>query len=407
VSRDAALAHEAIARGVAHEERAEYAAAETEYRRAVALVTTIEDDRLRVLAQARLAGIERVLGRLDAAEARLMAALETAETRLGADDPQTAAVLNDLAVVYKYAARFDDAEALYRRALENTPDEFAQATIWHNLGGIEHARGRHAAGEPYARRSVELRERVLGPDHLAVAADIAALAALVQEQGRLDEAERLYRRAMTIQEAELGPDHYELAVNCNNLGALNAARGEPETAQRFYERAVRIKRTLLGDDHPDLAMTLHNLGVLHARVGDHDAAAERLERSHAIFTTALGPDHPKTRASRRELQRLPAAVRRSGLPTDGTGRSGTTGLRGSSGAGTPHPELPRGRCRPRPIPRAARVVGAAAAVRRGVRRAVDARARSPFRARRQLLLGGASVDLPRTDGRSQGHLPPS
>ena len=97
-------------------------------------------------------------------------------------------------MVHKYAARFDDAEALCRRALGIIeaacgPDHIDAATIWHNLGGVEHARGRFVGGEIYARRSVQIRETVLGPDHVAVAADLAALAALVQEQQRFDEAE--------------------------------------------------------------------------------------------------------------------------------------------------------------------------------------------------------------------------
>ena len=41
-------------------------------------------------------------------------------------------------------------------------------------------------------KSVHIRETVLGPDHVAVAADLAALAALVQEQRRFGEAEKLY-----------------------------------------------------------------------------------------------------------------------------------------------------------------------------------------------------------------------
>ncbi|MEO6195895.1 MAG: tetratricopeptide repeat protein [Thermoanaerobaculia bacterium] len=39
------------------------------------------------------------------------------------------------------------------------------------------ARGRATQGEPWARRSVEIRERALGSDHPAVAADKAALGA--------------------------------------------------------------------------------------------------------------------------------------------------------------------------------------------------------------------------------------
>ncbi len=41
-------------------------------------------------------------------------------------------------------------------------DRQARATLEHNLGGIEHARGRYAEAEPHARRAVALRAAALG-----------------------------------------------------------------------------------------------------------------------------------------------------------------------------------------------------------------------------------------------------
>ncbi len=72
------------------------------------------------------------------------------------------------------------------------------ATVYHNLGGLEHAAGNFARGEPFARRSVELREGAFGPDHPEVAADIAALAAILDGQQKYAEGEHLYRRGLAI-----------------------------------------------------------------------------------------------------------------------------------------------------------------------------------------------------------------
>ena len=52
------------------------------------------------------------------------------------------------------------------------------AVLYHNLGGLEHARGAFASGKPLARRAVDIRTRTLGPEHPDVAADMAALAPL-------------------------------------------------------------------------------------------------------------------------------------------------------------------------------------------------------------------------------------
>jgi len=305
--------------GVIHEDLSRYGEAEAAFQRAASILAEVEGDdevlgRVRVQTLANRARLERVQGRLDEAERLFLEALAVAEAAFGAAGGELPPLLNDLAVVYKYAARFDEAKALYRRALAAVeaalgPEHPEAATIWHNLGGIEHARGRFAEGEVFAQRSVEIREAALGADHPAVAADVAALAALVQEQGRLDEAEALYCRAVTVFEAALGPDHYELAVNCNNLGALQAARGQAAEAEALYRRALRIKEALLGLDHPDVAMTVHNLAVLRAGQGRAEEAETLFRRALGIFEASLGAAHPKSRACRRELELLLGAPR--------------------------------------------------------------------------------------------------
>src|SRR5207237_486877 len=122
--------------------------------------------------------------------------------------------------------RFDEAVVFYGQALpmlkaeaRRSGERDALATLYHNLGGIEHARGRYAAGEPHARRSVALREAARGPDDVAVAADVAALAALVEGRGRLDEAAALYGRALAIFRRKLGPRSAEVALDLAGLAS--------------------------------------------------------------------------------------------------------------------------------------------------------------------------------------------
>ncbi|MFD0360569.1 tetratricopeptide repeat protein [Nocardia sp. GCM10030253] len=288
----------------------EYSAAESDFERAWMIVAGSDsDDESMVTLRARTLGdrarLRRIQGRLPEAEHCYLQAMEM--LRDGSLDLDI--LRNELAVVYKYAARFDEAEALYRQSLESVeaglgPAHPEAATIWHNLGGLEHARGRYAEGEVYARRSVSIREAAMGADHPAVAADVAALAALVHEQGRLDEAETLYRRAVAIFETAREQNAYELAVNYNNLGALHYAREQWCEAEGYYMRALGLKEGLFGPDHPDIAMTLHNLAVLNADRGRNDEARVLYQRALAIFEDRLGPEHPKTRTCRRELTEL-------------------------------------------------------------------------------------------------------
>jgi tetratricopeptide (TPR) repeat protein len=108
----------------------------------------------------------------------------------------------------------------------SSPNDPELATLFHNLGGLAHARGDFAAAQEPARRSVDLRRRALADDHLAVAADAAALAAILDALGRDEEAEQLLRDAIACFERAFGPTHYEVAFN---RGGSTAGRSPSST----------------------------------------------------------------------------------------------------------------------------------------------------------------------------------
>ena len=233
------------------------------------------------------------------------------------DDYLIASALNDLGVVHKFQGRLDEAAAVYKRALtivEGSGDLNDQATLLHNLGGLEHARGHHAAGEPLARRSVEIREKVLGPSHPTVAADRAAWGALLEGLGRLEEAERAYADAFAVFETQLGPDSLEVASSLTALAGVWRAWGHRDEAETAYRRAAEIRKKKLGANHFDLALTLNNLGMLLAERGQLDEAIVQVSRAAETLATSLGPDHPNTRIAaenRRTLTERRAAETQS------------------------------------------------------------------------------------------------
>jgi tetratricopeptide (TPR) repeat protein len=245
----------------------------------------------------------RDLARYAESEALLRRALAIAAESAPADTTHLCGLWNELGVLYKYMGRFDEAGRAYTNALPLAHGAVL-ATVYHNLGGLEHARGRYAAGEPFARRAVAIRERLLGPDHPDVAADLAALAPILDAQGKRNEAAALMLRSLAILERTYGPNHYEVAVSLNNLAALRAAEGQTAEARRLYERSLAIKERQLGPRHPDVATTLNNLAVLHKKLGDARTAALLYARALSIFEASLGSEHPKTAACRANYGRL-------------------------------------------------------------------------------------------------------
>ncbi len=105
--------------------------------------------------------VDREVGRYAEAEAHFQRALAIVEIGLGHDHPETAFVLNDLALLYSKQDRHAEAEPLYQRALT-------------------------------------IRQASLPADHPDLAESLENYAALLRETGRSDEAEEMEARASAI-----------------------------------------------------------------------------------------------------------------------------------------------------------------------------------------------------------------
>jgi tetratricopeptide (TPR) repeat protein len=297
--------------GVAQDEGA-YAEGLARARRALAILRplrgSVDLDRLRAQAYARLGSLHVARGEYGRAGPVCRRALAIARAKLSPDD--LASALNDLAIVCKYTSRFAEAGRLYRQALaitvrEHGPRALDVAAIFHNLGGLEHSRGRYGRAEPHARKSVAIRTRLLGKGHPTVAADIAALAAILHGLGMRPgdpkaasrhrrEAERLYRRAIAVFSRALGKRHFEVGFNLGQLAALCQVTGRLGEASRLYRRAIAIQREVLGSRHPQLALTLTNFAELRRTQGRTKDARAAYARAIAIYGASLGKRHPDT-----------------------------------------------------------------------------------------------------------------
>jgi tetratricopeptide (TPR) repeat protein len=202
-------------------------------------------------------------GRYADAEPLLQSAIDHSERCFGSSHPAVSGALNNLAVLYKYTAKFDEAGQLCRRVLAILEQEFGvdsleTATIHHNLGELEHARGRYGHGEPHARRAYEIRRRFLGDDHPQAAADAAAWAGVLDGLSRFDESEPLYRHALGVFERVYDPGTTRSRSILNNLAFVEQAKGNTRAAELLFRRALALKEDLLGAAHPDVAVTREN-----------------------------------------------------------------------------------------------------------------------------------------------------
>jgi tetratricopeptide (TPR) repeat protein len=248
----------------------------------------------------------RTLGDFVRAEVSLKEALRIVSTEFGEASEHTANARNNLAVLYKARGRYDEGLLLYQQALDSvmkrSGEDCLASVIYHNIGGILHAKGDFTAAEPPGRKAWEISRRLLGEDDPRTLFDAVAYAAILDGLQRHDESEAIYRRALAIFERTFGPEHFEVASNLHNLAAVRCARGDLDQAEKLYRRALAIKEQLLGQDSIDAALTLNNLGGLLTRAGRPEEAAGLLQRAVTILHDRVAPDHPHLALARANLE---------------------------------------------------------------------------------------------------------
>ncbi|MEI4232268.1 tetratricopeptide repeat protein [Roseovarius sp. D22-M7] len=276
----------------------------------VALARTSDDQQLLSAALNEHAINNGKLGRSEEAEALYREALEIGRATIGERHPGYAIDLNNLAGAVQAQGRYAEAEGLYREALDITRATLgeghpAYAIRLNNLALVAQAQGRYAEAEGLYREALKIGRATLGEGHPAYATRLNNLAGVVKAQGRYDEAEGLYREALEIGRATIGEKHPNYAIHLNNLAGVVQAQGRYGEAEGLYREALEIDRATIGEGHPDYGVHLVNLGSLLGKGGRVDEAREMLEQALAIFRATLPEDHPHIATVQSHLDALP------------------------------------------------------------------------------------------------------
>jgi tetratricopeptide (TPR) repeat protein len=257
-----------------------------------------------------LALLYRAMGNYPQAEPLLQRALAIREKMLGAEHPDVATSLGNLALLYDEMGSYQQAEPLYQRALAirervlgvEHPDV---ATSLSNLAGLYRAMGNYQQAEPLLQRALAIREKALGAEHPDVAAaSLNSLAVLYSDMGNYQQAEPLLQRALAIREKVLGAEHPDVATSLNNLAGLYREMGNYPQAEPLLQRALSIWETVLGAEHPHVAVSLNNLALLYSNMGNYPQAEPLLQRALAIREKVLGAEHPDVANSLDNLANL-------------------------------------------------------------------------------------------------------
>jgi tetratricopeptide (TPR) repeat protein len=194
--------------------------------------------------------------------------LELRETALGAEDPQTASAMFNLALCLDIRGSLEEALRLYARA-------------------------------------AEVQEQVLGPDSPIFAKTLWALAQFeLNYEGEQAFARYFLERVEPVTFSALGSENREYAMIQESLGDVAMLDGDPAAALEHYEKAFEIHQWVAGRWGADTARALLAVGDAKQALGDSKGAVQSWEWARTIVEGLAGERLPPPWTSFPQLVRL-------------------------------------------------------------------------------------------------------
>ena len=266
-------------------------------------------------AEGWLGYVEEQRGHIEQALGHYAVSLSEAE-RLK-DRQGMAAVLNNLAAIYKDQGRLEDALAAHERSLairKVLNDTSGIATSLNNIGLLLYDQGRiPEAMENYAEA---LRKYEAVGEQEGVATALHNIAGVYRDQGDHAEALAYLQRAYAAQEA-VGDD-YAMASTEDNMGGVLNDLGREVEALEHFEHALALHDSV--NDTRGMGYSWRNISGIWLGRNDPGRALDAATRSHAML---LMSDDKRGQAS--ALLAIGIALEASGRSADAL-EKGTTAL---------------------------------------------------------------------------------
>jgi tetratricopeptide (TPR) repeat protein/tRNA A-37 threonylcarbamoyl transferase component Bud32 len=220
------------------------------------------------------------------AEVEMRAALRVFERAHGEDSANVTAALNGLALVLDQQRRFDEALALYQRALTNVranngPRHANAGKILHNMGLVHLELGDYAKALAHVEEALAIKREVYGPSSVEVARAHDDVARALHGLGRDSEAAVHARAAVDLFAALDTPDDTGTVETWTTLAIVEIGLGHGDAALHLFELAdARIAQSTPEEigRHVVARHAFEYAQLLWTR-GEHDEARSLAEQS--------------------------------------------------------------------------------------------------------------------------------
>jgi tetratricopeptide (TPR) repeat protein len=158
-----------------------------------------------------------------------------------------------------------------------------------NLAGVYHGVGKYAQSEALYSQTLEIKRRMLGPEHPDTLLSMNNLADVYSSQGKYAQAETLFSKTIKMSRRVLGSEHPLTLDFLADFTSMYQRQGKYGLAEIQAAQALEGRRHALGSEHPDTMASASDLALAYQSQGKF-AKSEALEREAFEFDRKKRPD---------------------------------------------------------------------------------------------------------------------
>ncbi len=252
-----------------------------------------------------------------AAESFYRRGLAMDNSLFGPAHPRVASDLANLGSVEVTVGREAEAEKSYRQAVRIMkawygPDHPETAEISSFLAMTLSREGKNAEAEPILQQVLAIEERARGASHPTIAFILSRMGNLALKRGDFAAAEADLSRAVSINKASYGENNYQTAITMEDLGNVFLKEKRYSQAESILQPAVRFLSTQPASGNVSLAIGQVSLGSALVRQKRYREAEPYLIAGYAVFSKEPARTPTRLREAREDLAELYGALNQPG-----------------------------------------------------------------------------------------------
>jgi serine/threonine protein kinase/tetratricopeptide (TPR) repeat protein len=207
--------------------------------------------------------------------------------------------LQELGLSAEASPHLERAVEIRRRVLG--PEHHDTIVAQYKLGGLYVFLGRYREAETLLRQTVDAARRALGSEHPDTCSALSSLAFAYRHLRRDADSEMLLRETVETGRRVYGPEAHQVLDFQHELAQSLYNQGKYAEAEAILRRVVEVKRRVEGVEHPSTLTSQATLAQACQMQGKYAEAETLLVQMIEIDERVRGPEHPEVIVAQHSL----------------------------------------------------------------------------------------------------------